>query len=173
MSDEERWMQTFTGKGFPLETFNPDVIHIEDIAHALGMLCRFNGQCKTFHSVAEHSVHVSYEIAPDLALLGLMHDTAEVYLGDVSTPLKKELSAYREKEDKLMKLIGGRFGFVFLEKGTVEEVELKRADRQLLADEKEVVMGPECKSKPWPGILEVKNPDRIECWASQEEKIGS
>jgi 5'-nucleotidase len=55
-----------------LESFDPEAIHIEDIAHALGMLCRFNGQCKTFYSV-----HVSHEIAPDLALLGLMHDAAE------------------------------------------------------------------------------------------------
>ncbi len=168
MSNEERWMQTFTGKVFPLENFDPAAIDIEDIAHALGMLCRFNGQCKTFYSVAEHSVHVSHEIKPDLALLGLMHDAAEAYLGDVPTPLKKSMPEFEHIEDKLMKLIGDKFGFEWPEKGTVEEVELKRADKQLLADEKQVVMGPE--PKPWPGIFEVKNPDRIQCWSPGEAK---
>jgi 5'-nucleotidase len=145
MSDEERWMQTFTGKVFPLENFDPAAIDIEDIAHALGMLCRFNGQCKTFYSVAEHSFHVSHEVAPDLALFGLMHDAAEAYLGDVPTPLKKNLKAYRKKEDELMKLISEEFGFEWPEENTLVKKELKRADKQLLADEKQVVMGPEPK----------------------------
>ncbi|MCP4936387.1 MAG: phosphohydrolase [bacterium] len=161
-------MQTFTGRVFPLETFDPEAIHIEDIAHALGMLCRFNGQCKTFYSVAEHSVHVSHEIASNLALLGLMHDAAEAYLGDVPTPLKKELEGYCVKEDKLMKLISDKFGFEWPKEDALEEVELKRADNQLLADEKHVVMGRE--PKPWPGILEVKNHDRIQCWSPGEAK---
>ena len=42
MSDEERWMQTFTGKVFPLKTFDPGAIEIEDIAHALSMLCQLH-----------------------------------------------------------------------------------------------------------------------------------
>jgi 5'-nucleotidase len=168
VSDEERWMQTFTGRVFPLETFDPDAIGIEDIAHALGMLCRFQGQCQKFYSVAEHSVHVSHEIEPNLALLGLMHDAAEAYLGDVPTPLKKSMPGFQQTEDELMKLISEKFGFVFPEKDTVEEVELKRADMQLLADEKEVVMGRE--PKPWSKIFEVKNSDRIQCWSPGEAK---
>ena len=168
MGDKERWMQTFTGKVFPLEAFDPEVINIEDIAHALGMLCRFNGQCQKFYSVAEHCVHVSYEIAPDLALLGLMHDAAEAYLGDVPTPLKKALPAFHEAEDKLMLVIADEFDFHWPEKKSVEIVELKRADMQLLADEKVVVMGPE--PKPWCGLPAAKNPDRIQCWGPKEAK---
>lgn len=168
MSDEERWMQTFTGKVFPLKNFDPGAIDIEDIAHALGMLCRFNGQCKTFYSVAEHSVHVSHEIAPDLALLGLMHDAAEAYLGDVPTPLKKELEGYCVKEDKLMILISDKFGFEWPAKKSDEYIELKWADNQLLADEKHVVMGRE--PKPWPGIFKMKNSDRIQCWSPGKAK---
>ena len=168
MSDEERWMQTFSGKVFPLETFDPRAIDIGDIAHALGMLCRFNGQCQKFYSVAEHSVHVSHEIAPDLALLGLMHDAAEAYLGDVPTPLKKSLPAFCEAEDKLMLVIADEFDFHWPAKKSVEMVELKRADMQLLADEKFVVMGPE--PKPWRGLPAAKNPDRIECWGPEEAK---
>jgi len=116
VSDEERWMQTFTGRVFPLENFDP----------------------------------------------------AEAYLGGVPTPLKKSMPEFECIEDELMKLIGDKFGFEWPEKETVGEMELKRADRQLLTDEKEVVMGREPKS--WLGILEVKNSDRIQCWSPDEAK---
>ena len=84
------------------------------------------------------------------------------------TPLKKELKAYCVKEDKLMILISDKFGFEWPEKGTVKEVELKRADNQLLADEKQVVMG--CEPKAWPNVLPAKNSDRIQCWSPGEAK---
>jgi hypothetical protein len=69
-------------------------------------------------------------------------------LGDVPTLLKKSLPAFQQAEDELMELILGEFRFELPLESSLEEVELKRADRQLLADEKEVVMGPEPKPKP-------------------------
>lgn len=84
------WIQTFTGKKFPLDKPDPALIDIEGIAHALSLLCRFNGHCTRFCSVAEHSVHVAREIDLDLAMEGLLHDAAEAYLGDVHSPLKAQ-----------------------------------------------------------------------------------
>ena len=53
---EGDWIQTYTGKVFwPLDP-EPDEIDIEDVAHALSLKCRFNGQCDHFFSVAAHSV---------------------------------------------------------------------------------------------------------------------
>ena len=53
------WIQTFTGKKFsPLEPRRED-IDILDIAHSRSMQCRFNGHCRQFYSVAEHSVRVA------------------------------------------------------------------------------------------------------------------
>jgi hypothetical protein len=168
MSDDDPWLQTFSGRVFPLASFDADAIHIDDIAHALSMLCRFNGHCTRFYSVAEHSVHVSHEIKPELALLGLMHDAAEAYLGDVPTPLKKRLPYFHQREEQLQQLIAAKFGFSFPDVESAEHEELKRVDRQLLADEKAVVMARE--PKPWPKLLPAKNPGRIQCWSPAEAK---
>lgn len=130
------------------------------------MLCRFNGQCTKFYSVAEHSVHVSYEIDKELALAGLLHDAAEAYLGDVPSPLKKQLSQFSEFEKQMEIAIGKKFD---VESSLFKEQELKRADVQLLIDEKAVLMvdAPE----PWPpGAPGIKDPSRIKCWGSEESK---
>jgi hypothetical protein len=160
------WIQTASGLKFPLLEIDPEAINIEDIAHALSMLCRFNAHCLKFYSVAEHSVHVSYEIEPRLALLGLMHDAAEAYLGDVPSPLKGELRDFKGIEDRLIVAIGKRFGFAVPGDGENDTRELKRADLQLLIDEKAVIMAPE--PEPWPpNAPSVKDPSRIECWSPE------
>ena len=163
------WIQTASGLKFPLLDADPSAILIHDIAHALSILCRFNAQCLRPYSVAEHSVHVSYEIAPHLALIGLMHDAAEAYLGDVPGPLKKCLPHFYGIESGLMRAIGAKFGFSYPEKGTPEARELKRADIQLLVDEKAVLMAP--APEPWPPAAPpVKNSARIQCWSPSVAK---
>ena len=43
------WIQTYTGIQFwPLDP-RPEEIEIRDIAHALSLLCRFNGHCRVFY----------------------------------------------------------------------------------------------------------------------------
>jgi uncharacterized protein len=163
------WIQTVSGRKFPLLKIDPEAIVIEDIAHALSMLCRFNGQCQRFYSVAEHSVHVSFEIAPELAMVGLMHDAAEAYLGDVPSPLKGRLRDFKRIEDNLLRAIAAKFGFAMPGEGTDEARELKRADKQLLIDEKEAIMAPEPEA--WPsGAPPVKDPSRIEGWPPEIAK---
>jgi len=96
---------------------DPDMILIEDIAHALAHQCRFAGHCQRYYSVAEHSVYVSQMIAKDypddhrLQLTALMHDASYAYLVDVPRPIKQMLPQYIMAEIKLMSVIAAKFGF--------------------------------------------------------------
>lgn len=86
-------VETFTGLYVDTEFPKPESIRLEDIAHALAQLCRYNGHTKTFYSVAEHAVLVSRRLEAlgqpkHIVLAGLHHDDAEAYLGDITRPLK-------------------------------------------------------------------------------------
>ena len=68
-----------------------------DIAESLGKLCRFNGHCNTFYSVAQHCFHVSRLLDDahkhaahnvEIRLYGLLHDAHESFIGDMIQPLK-------------------------------------------------------------------------------------
>lgn len=130
------WIQTYSGrKFFPWEPFLPDSINIVDIAHALSMICRYNGHCRFFYSVAEHSVHVSRHLPPELQFAGLMHDASEAYLGDVPRPLKPQFDDYRAAEETITFAIAQRYGLPY-----PEHPEVKRVDTAILADEQPVLM---------------------------------
>ena len=112
------WLQTFTGKKIDLINPTREMVDIEDIAHSLSMICRYNGHCRDFYSVAEHSVMVeamgsqillrreaernsgklsapprptSEIVQQSLALL--LHDAAEAYIGDLTNPFKQGLDS--------------------------------------------------------------------------------
>ena len=132
------YLQTVSGKWVnPLDP-DPEQFDIEDIARALGNLCRFGGHCRTFYSVAQHSVIVSQLVeerggdAEDV-FAALMHDAAEAYLGDMPHPLKHRSAlgaAFKEAERELEAAIEAHFAI----KADVPEV--KCADRALLATER-------------------------------------
>ena len=103
------WFLTFTAKKFwPLDARVEEVC-IDDIAHALARICRFNGHCRDFYSVAQHSVIVSH-ICSQAPMQALLHDATEAYLGDMIRPLKMSMPDYREAEDRLWIVIAQKFG---------------------------------------------------------------
>ena len=104
------WMQTYSGRRYYPGDPRPDDVVIEDIAHALSMLCRFGGHCSRFYSVAEHSVLVSMVVPREHALQGLLHDATEAYCVDVPRPLKRQLSNYAEIEQRNRLAVAARFG---------------------------------------------------------------
>lgn len=105
---------TYTGVKFtPLQP-KEEQIRIEDIAHALSMLCRANGHYREFYSVASHCVTCYQEAkargySKKVQLGCLLHDAAEAYLADVTRPVKKHMPVFSEVEDRLLTIIFQRF----------------------------------------------------------------
>ena len=153
------WIQTYAGKQFWPLAPKPEDLDIVDIAHSLSLQCRFNGHCREFYSVAEHSVRVSEILPPDLALWGLLHDAAEAYLSDLPKPIKQLLPAFCEAEDRLLEVILDRFGLTWPLPEEVHE-----ADLRLLATEARDLMAP--PPEPW-GLDIEPLPRAIEPWAPE------
>lgn len=145
MTRKGGWIQTYTGHCFwPLDP-RPDEVHIEDAAHALSMLCRYNGHTTRFYSVAEHSVLVSMFVPAEYALWGLLHDVPEAYCSDVPRPLKRHLREWRPIEAGIMRAVCARFGLP-----EDEPAEVKHVDLAITSDERNVLMPP--GDREWPPL---------------------
>lgn len=151
MSD---WIQTFTGRRFwPLEPQAEDVA-IEDIAHALSMTCRYNGHCREFYSVAEHSMLLAVylkrtPLASDreAQLAALLHDAAEAYLSDVPKSLKPDLPGFKYAEERVQRAIHEAVGLPY----PMQRALIKRLDSRILVDEAEALMRVDLD--PWHEML--------------------
>lgn len=126
----------------------PDIkqIRITDIAASLAKICRFNGHCRDFYSVGQHSV-LACQVAPEaLKFAALMHDAHEAYVQDVIAPLKWEIgNAYREIEIWWSEAVAARFA-IELSRGA--SAVIKGIDLRLLATERRDLMaegGPDWK----------------------------
>lgn len=108
---------THTGRQIFFDHVYPEDICIEDIAHALSHLCRYTGHTTMFYSVAQHSLLVTEKIPgnAETKLVALLHDAAEAYVGDVSSPLKKWIKekdnwAYDSLHHAIQAVIHRRYG---------------------------------------------------------------
>jgi 5'-deoxynucleotidase YfbR-like HD superfamily hydrolase len=147
---------------------DPSQLDIGDIARALANQCRFGGHCRSFYSVAQHSVIVSQLVeerggdAED-AFAALMHDAAEAYLGDMPHPLKHRSplgAAFKAAEDHLEQALRDRFRI----KSDVPAI--KRADRALLATERRAFSA---ESWYWPELDGVEPLDlELTAWSPDE-----
>jgi len=136
------WMQTYTGKQFwPMSPRVEDVDPV-DIAHALSLLCRYNGHVQRFYSVAEHCVLMSYAVPEEYALWALLHDATEAYVGDMIRPLKQFMPEYVAAEALVALAIAQRFDLrtadgLFTHKLPAP---VKEADNRILLTERAALM---------------------------------
>lgn len=129
------WVETYTSnKVYPFNP-KPEQIQIEDIAHALSMICRYTGHCKRFYSVAEHSIHVAGIVPIEYKLPALLHDASEAYLGDISRPVKAGMPYYKDLEKQITEVIYKAFKIAPFDDSLV-----KKADNILLGTEAKLLM---------------------------------
>lgn len=108
-----------SGRKLDLLDPSPFDIEIDDIAHGLARVARWNGQTIGDHpfSVAQHSLvvlDILAATAPALTrearLYALLHDAPEYVIGDMISPFKAALGLdYRAFEDRLASAIHIRF----------------------------------------------------------------
>lgn len=108
---EESWFTLSSGRPFRPFAPRPEDVFIEDVALALSHLCRYNGHCRKFYSVAEHSVHCSNYVEKGHELTALLHDATEAYVGDLVRPIKLYIPEFIEMEDNVWETaIAPKFG---------------------------------------------------------------
>ena len=113
------WQRMLSGRRLDLLDPHPDDIAIEDIAHGLSRVARWNGQTAGPHiySVAQHSLLVEamfsrqMPAAPRASLAALLHDAPEYVVGDLISPFKAVLGDdYKAVEHRILAAIHLRFG---------------------------------------------------------------
>ena len=132
------WQRMLSGRRLDLLDPSPFDIEIEDIAHGLARVARWNGQTLGEHgfSVAQHSVvveeiaaHIQPGLEPRWRLAALLHDAPEYVIGDMISPFKTALGVnYRAFEDRLEAAIHIRFGLPPKTPPAIKTL-LKKADR--------------------------------------------
>lgn len=132
------WQRMLSGRRLDLLDPSPMDVEIEDIAHGLARVARWNGQTRgpIPFNVAQHSLIVEQfcgEMKPGWPvkwrLAALLHDAPEFVIGDMISPFKAQLGGqYKAIESRLMQAIHLRFGLPAHLPETVEK-QIKRADR--------------------------------------------
>ena len=132
------WQRMLSGRRLDLLDPTPVDIEIEDIAHGLAFVARWNGQTHGdyAYSVAEHSILVTdihARLAPDAPvkwrLAALLHDAPEYVIGDMISPVKAAVGpGYGALDDRLAAAIHLRFGLPATLPKTVKAT-IKRADK--------------------------------------------
>ncbi len=114
------WQRMLSGRRLDLLDPSPLDVELDDIAHGLARVARWNGQTKGAHifSVAQHVLLVealarakSPNLDDRMRLAILLHDAAEYVIGDMISPFKAVIGdSYKVVENRLLAAIHLRFG---------------------------------------------------------------
>lgn len=138
MAQARAWQRMLSGRRLDLLDPSPLDIEIEDIAHGLAFVARWNGQTRGDfpYSVAEHSLLVEEIFArisprplPRWRLAALLHDAPEYVIGDMISPVKHAVGpGYATLDTRLAQAVRLRFGLPIALPASVK-AQIKRADR--------------------------------------------
>ena len=138
MKPARAWQRMLSGRRLDLLDPTPVDIEIEDIAHGLAFVARWNGQTRGHfaYSVAEHSLLVEDifgRIAPNAPvkwrLAALLHDAPEYVIGDMISPVKAAVGpGYEDLDDRLAAAVHLRFGLPAKVPATIKR-QIKKADK--------------------------------------------
>lgn len=157
-------ISTYTGKTVDLLEPDPDTICIEDIAHALSLICRFTGHTRKHYSVGQHSVLVAQHCGSAFQFEGLMHDASEAYLNDVARPLKRCLAEYKAIEERFERMLAIKFDLPFPLPAEVKHVDM----RMLVTERRDLMRGPKWKESD---IAKLEPyPETITCWKPRKSE---
>lgn len=119
MKQPRAWQRMLSGRRLDLLDPTPMDIEVEDIAHGLAFVARWNGQTRGDwpYSVAEHSLLVEQifcrlgDPPPKWRLAALLHDAPEYVIGDMISPVKAAVGpGYGELDLRLTAAVHLRFG---------------------------------------------------------------
>ena len=137
-SQPRAWQRMLSGRRLDLLDPTPVDIEVEDIAHGLAFVARWNGQTRGdwAYSVAEHSLLVETLFArmnpaegPRWQLAALLHDAPEYVLGDMISPVKAAIGqGYGALDARLSAAVHLRFGLPAVLPAPVKRA-IKAADR--------------------------------------------
>ena len=132
------WQRMLSGRRLDLLDPTPMDIEIEDIAHGLAFVARWNGQTLGDwpYSVAEHSLLVEQiftRLNPGISvkwqLAALLHDAPEYVIGDMISPVKAAIGpGYGALDERLTAAVHLRFGLPAALPAAIKR-EIKRADK--------------------------------------------
>jgi uncharacterized protein len=138
MKTPRAWQRMLSGRRLDLLDPTPVDIEVEDIAHGLAFVARWNGQTHGDwpYSVAEHSLLVediftrlNPGISPRWQLAALLHDAPEYVIGDMISPVKAAVGpGYEALDERLTAAIHLRFGLPAQLPAAIKK-EIKRADK--------------------------------------------
>lgn len=106
-------VRLYSGKYVDVTNLTEDDICLEDIAHALALKCRWNGNTQGFFSILSHTMIVQSLLTDSKNTLeALLHDAHEAYLFDIPAPYKilEPFKPLVELENKIQDLINKKYG---------------------------------------------------------------
>lgn len=148
---------TYTGREIDIENFTEDDVCLEDIAHHLSNIQRFNGGLPTgiSYSVGEHCINLyncanktnwvrpsMMGFAEDLLAFTLFHDASEAYISDIVSPVKAALPDYKNLEKYITEKIRIKLGICdgSFYRLTVIKANVEKMDKRIFLDEVETII---------------------------------